>query len=136
MVGLDGNDPSYQRGFTLFLPDNGGTIWVYGEVNSEDTKDLRSLAATRIDDLSKESGVVASAKYNRLHMDGHIGEHVSAEFRCALDLQAYGYLADFAMDRSRRFLYTILWEGPVAGTSSAEQTLGALERAWRFIPAR
>ncbi len=136
LTGLDSDDPSYQRGFTIALPNDGGSIWVYAETNSADFSAAQAAARSSIHDLGLRAKLAAPAIYTPLQIGGHQAERAIASFRCGNDAAAYGYTAILALSADRRFVYNILWEGRLRDQKSAAAVLQALEASWKFLVPR
>ncbi len=136
LTGLDENDPLYQRGFSIPLPDAAGQISVFAEANSAGFADPRAAARTQVRYLHGRAVQVSAPTYSELQLATRPAVRVTSEFHCAGDRTAYELISVLALDAGRRFVYTLSWEGSLAKAQTAGQTMGALVSSWRFLTPR
>lgn len=136
LAGLDADDPSYQRGFAVALPKDQGTVWVFAESNSADFGQPQAAAEAAIHYLGTRAEHMLPANYVKEKIASHPAERVSAEFQCAGSKERFGYTAIMAMDTDRRFVYSIVWEGRLIDSNSADTILQSLQSSWRFLVPR
>ncbi len=135
-IGLDSDNPEYQRGFVVLLPQAGGTLSVYAEPNSAEYKTAAAAVGTDLDYLRTDRTQATVLHRTATHLDSHPAAELAAEFRCPNDPKLYRHLAAFSLGTNHRFLYTLTWEGPADRAPEAASLLHAIELSWKFIRAR
>lgn len=135
-TGLDTDNPEYQRGFVVILPQEGGTLSVYAETNSSELKTPTAASMADLEYLRADIPQISAIHKATMHLDSHPAAEITAQFKCSNDLHTYQHIAVFSLGTNRRFLYTLTWEGPTARAAEAATLIHALERSWKFIPTR
>lgn len=132
LVGVDSDDPSYQRGFVIVLPKDQGTVSIFAERNSAEFGSALEAAQAAVHYLEGRTEHVISPTFSDDRIGSRSASRVSAEFRCPGRDEHYGFVAVLAVDTNKQFVYTLAWEGPLAGLAPAENILGSLQKSWRF----
>lgn len=135
-TGFDADDPMYQRGFTIALPRDGGFLTVLAEANSAEYTNARASARELLLYLRDRTQGVFRSTLSEDLVDHHSAEQVSADFSCAGDRRLYTFLALTTMDENRRFVYTIMWEGPASSATAARDLIHEIRNSWTFIRPR
>ena len=135
LVGIDNNDPEYQRGFSFLLGER-GNMSVFAEPNSAGFDQPQSAAKTRTGYLRKHVAQFASVRYTSLSMASRPATQAVVEFTCPGTGERYESISIFSLDRDKEFLYTLTWQGKSTDAASAAKIIRHLEEAWRFVPAK
>ena len=134
-TGLDADDPQYQRGFTVLLPNGGGKLAVWGEVNSSEFTP-RTAARFYLGLLRDQSARVVSSRYTAETLQGRSAVRLTAQFVCPHDRTRYGYHFVTALSPHGRFVYSLEWQGPISEAQEADKVLQKLTASWEFLPDR
>ncbi len=132
LVGLDYNNPDYQKGFTILFPKNNGALSVYAEPNSALYRKPEAAAKGESGYLASES-LAVSRHYQSSHIASRPATQSTVLFSCPGDKNSYEAISIFTLNPGGRFLYNLTWQGKASAAASATKIMQALEASWQFL---
>ena len=132
LIGLDDNNPDYQKGFTILFPKDNGTLSVYAEANSSLYTEPQAAAKAESKYLTPETSIV-SRRYQSFRVASRPAAQSIMLFHCPGVDTSYEVISVFTLNPGNRFLYTLTWQGKKSASASATRAMQALETSWRFI---
>lgn len=132
-IGLDSQNPDYQRGFTISLHNWRASLTVSSESNSIEYPDARAAASGDLDLWRQPTKVVLSSNFQPTDLDGRPAETLRVRYRCSTSEAEFTWMETVALSADRGYVYTISWEGPSSELDSDNIVVNQLKRSWRFL---
>ncbi len=132
LVGVDQKNPFYQKGFSI-LSLGGGYLTVYAEVNSTLYRDPQAAAKDDLVDLKSGVDSISSVNYHPIELASRPAVQSTVVFHCRGKKETYTDISIFVLNPTRRFVYTITWQGPQTGKVPGAKAIQSIEQSWRFL---
>jgi hypothetical protein len=135
-IGLDTQNPDYQRGFTISFHNWNASLTVSAEANSLEYADARAAAAGDVELRRRPGREALSSDLEPSELDGRPAEALRVRYRCSPGGAEYTWAETIALSPDGGYVYAISWEGPSSEFDSDRVAVDELKRSWKFLKPR